>query len=103
MGCHCEDKYPISETSSSRECWVQLSLRQLSSVSYMPQFRDSTGKKRPVERRKLEKHYLVFIKTSQKYYRDYVQRLASHFGGMPELEKVARRFNFDSKRQVFPC
>lgn len=61
------------------------------------QFRDENGKKRPVEKRKLEKHYLDFIKSSQRFYRGYIQHLSSHFGGIPELEKVARKFNFESK------
>jgi hypothetical protein len=50
-----------------------------------------------VERRKLEKHYLEFIKSSQRFYRGYIQQLASHFGGISELEKVARKFNFDGE------
>ncbi|CRG87105.1 Protein SMG7 [Talaromyces islandicus] len=63
----------------------------------LARFRESTGnKKKPVERRKLEKHYLEFIKSSQKFYRGYIQHLSSHFGGVPELEQVARKFNFDN-------
>lgn len=50
-----------------------------------------------MERRKLEKHYLEFIKSSQRFYRGFIQHLSSHFGGIPQLEKVARKFNFDSK------
>ncbi|KAK2766014.1 hypothetical protein FQN54_007529 [Arachnomyces sp. PD_36] len=61
----------------------------------LARFRDNSGKKRPVEKRKLEKHYLDFIKTSQRFYRGYIQELASHFGGMQELEKVARRFKYN--------
>lgn len=61
------------------------------------QFREENGKKKPVEKRKLEKHYLDFIKSSQRFYRGYIQRLASHFGGLPELEKVAQKFNFERK------
>ncbi|RDW78773.1 uncharacterized protein DSM5745_05625 [Aspergillus mulundensis] len=45
---------------------------------------------------KLEKHYLEFIKSSQRFYRGYIQQLASHFGGISELEKVARKFSFDN-------
>ncbi|KAL5362770.1 hypothetical protein BJX96DRAFT_186387 [Aspergillus floccosus] len=62
----------------------------------LARFREENGKKkRPVEKRKLEKHYLEFIKSSQRFYRGYIQQLSSHFGGIPELEKVARKFNFD--------
>ncbi|THC94333.1 hypothetical protein EYZ11_006172 [Aspergillus tanneri] len=67
----------------------------------LSRFRDETvRKKKPVERRKLEKHYLEFIKSSQRFYRGYVQQLSSHFGGIPELEKVARRFNFDTSGDI---
>jgi hypothetical protein len=62
----------------------------------LSRFREENAKKKPVERRKLEKHYLDFIKSSQRFYRGYIQQLSSHFGGIPELEKVARKFNFDN-------
>ncbi|PLB51862.1 hypothetical protein P170DRAFT_91924 [Aspergillus steynii IBT 23096] len=67
----------------------------------LSRFRDETvKKKKPVERRKLEKHYLEFIKSSQRFYRGYIQQLSSHFGSIPELEKVARKFNFDTDLPV---
>ncbi|GIK00485.1 hypothetical protein Aspvir_004510 [Aspergillus viridinutans] len=63
----------------------------------LSRFREENAKKKkPVERRKLEKHYLDFIKSSQRFYRAYIQQLSSHFGCIPELEKVARKFNFDN-------
>ncbi|RAK73438.1 uncharacterized protein BO72DRAFT_244552 [Aspergillus fijiensis CBS 313.89] len=63
----------------------------------LSRFREENGKKKkPVEKRKLEKHYLEFIKSSQRFYRGYIQQLSSHVGGIPELEKVARKFNFDN-------
>ena len=49
-----------------------------------------------MEKRKLEKHYLDFIKSSQRFYRGYIQHLSSHFGSIVELGKVARKFNFES-------
>ncbi|KAJ5908529.1 hypothetical protein N7495_001211 [Penicillium taxi] len=58
--------------------------------------REENSKKKPVEKRKLEKHYLDFIKSSQRFYRGYIQHLSSHFGGIVELDKVARKFNFES-------
>ena len=39
------------------------------------------------------KRYLDFIKSSQRFYRNYVQKLATRFGGIPELEAVAFKFN----------
>ncbi|KAL3465803.1 hypothetical protein BJX64DRAFT_43533 [Aspergillus heterothallicus] len=63
----------------------------------LSRFREDHGKKKkPVERRKIEKHYLEFIKSSQRFYRGYIQQLASHFGGVLELEKVARKFSFEN-------
>ncbi|KAL5342956.1 hypothetical protein BJX70DRAFT_409232 [Aspergillus crustosus] len=69
----------------------------------LSRFREDNGKKKkPVERRKLEKHYLEFIKSSQRFYRGYIQQLASHFGGIPQLEKVAHKFNFDNLSAATP-
>ncbi|KAH8702501.1 hypothetical protein BGW36DRAFT_290343 [Talaromyces proteolyticus] len=62
----------------------------------LARFREEAGKKRPVEKRKLEKHYLSFIKLSQKFYRGYIQHLSSHFGGIPELEQVAKKFKLEN-------
>ena len=42
------------------------------------------------------KHYLDFIKASQRYYRGYIQRLVSQFGGVPEIEAIAHKFAVDS-------
>jgi hypothetical protein len=56
-----------------------------------------------VERRKLERHYLDFIKSSQRFYRGYIQHLSSRFGGIVELERVARKFNFESKADIMLC
>ncbi|KAI9836318.1 MAG: hypothetical protein M1838_005083, partial [Thelocarpon superellum] len=55
-------------------------------------FREEHGNKKPVELRKMIKHYLDFIKASQRFYRAYVQRLSTQFGGVPELELVAQKF-----------
>ncbi|KAJ5619007.1 hypothetical protein N7510_002991 [Penicillium lagena] len=63
----------------------------------LARYREETTKKKPVEKRKLEKHYLDFIKSSQRFYRGYIQHLSSHFGGILELEKVARKFSFESE------
>ncbi|KAJ5742965.1 hypothetical protein N7533_010067 [Penicillium manginii] len=62
----------------------------------LSRYREENVRKKPVERRKLEKHYLDFIKSSQRFYRGYIQHLSSHFGGIVELEKVARKFNFEN-------
>ncbi|KAL9611442.1 MAG: hypothetical protein Q9167_003916 [Letrouitia subvulpina] len=59
-------------------------------------FRDLKGKKKPVEQRKTAKLYLDFIKTSQRFYRGYIQSLASQFDGVPEIESIANRFHLEA-------
>lgn len=49
-----------------------------------------------VEKRKAVAHYLRFIKSGQRFYRGYIQRLASTYGGIRELEAVAQKFSPDS-------
>src|SRR5438045_7517445 len=51
----------------------------------LAKFRKGEDKKKQVERRKLEKHYLDFVKASMRFYRGYIQRLASHFGDVPDI------------------
>ena len=64
------------------------------------QLRDD--KKRPVERRKLSKHYLNFISASQRFYCGYIQQLLSQYNGIPELEEVAKRFDIEGKPESIP-
>ena len=61
------------------------------------QFSESGGKRKPVEQRKAMKQYLEFIKSSQRFYRAYIQKLASRFGGITELEAVAGKFHPDGR------
>lgn len=65
--------------------------------SQLARFRGQDGRRKHVERRKLEKHYLDFIKSSMRFYRGFIQSLASHFTDVPEVLKVALLFNLDSK------
>jgi Est1 DNA/RNA binding domain/Telomerase activating protein Est1 len=62
----------------------------------LAKFRDAEGQRKPVERRKLEKHYLDFIKSSTRFYRGYIQRLASHFKSPREVLDVALKLHLDS-------
>ena len=62
----------------------------------LAKFREGEGKRRPVEKRKLEKHYLDFIKSSTRFYRGYIQRLASHFADVPETLQIAQKFSLSS-------
>jgi tetratricopeptide (TPR) repeat protein len=61
----------------------------------LDRYRKGDQKKLVVERRKVEKHYADFLKTSQVFYRGYVQRLASHYGGMPRLVRIAACLSLD--------
>ncbi|KAL1302699.1 hypothetical protein AAFC00_003060 [Neodothiora populina] len=46
---------------------------------------------KPVETRKLTKFYLEFLKDSLRYYRGYIQKLNARFGGIAELQRIARQ------------
>ncbi|KAL8830698.1 MAG: hypothetical protein Q9170_005626, partial [Blastenia crenularia] len=72
---------------------VQINGRFRNRLGY---FRSLKGKKKPVEERKTAKLYLNFIKSSQRHYRGYIQELASHFGGISEIETIAGRFRSDA-------
>lgn len=65
--------------------------------SRLANFRDGERKRRPVERRKVEKRYLDFIKSSMKFYRGYIQRLASHFRTAKEVLDLAQKLHLDSE------
>ncbi|KAK4944449.1 hypothetical protein LTR10_016123 [Elasticomyces elasticus] len=69
---------------------------------FLAPFREGDGKKKHVERRKAEKLYLEFIKSSMRFYRGYIQRLASHFSDIPEVFEIARKFNLDTKSADTP-
>lgn len=43
------------------------------------------------------KLYLEFLKNSQRFYREYIQRLNARFGGLPELERIAQLVKADGK------
>ncbi|KAL3426943.1 telomerase activating protein Est1 [Phlyctema vagabunda] len=59
-------------------------------------FRNGEQKKHVVERRKMEKRYVDFIKTSQYFYKGYIQRLASHFTGLERLRRIADSLSLSS-------
>ncbi|KAL8764194.1 MAG: hypothetical protein Q9184_000163 [Pyrenodesmia sp. 2 TL-2023] len=82
-------------------CLLILRPRCLCSYSSRVQFQGLKGKeKKPVEKRKAAKAYLDFVKASQRFYRGYIQKLASQFGRIPELEAVAHRFSLDAAAAV---
>lgn len=48
-----------------------------------------------VEKRKLDKRYADFLKTSQYFYKGYIQRLASHFEALEGLRRIAHCLSLD--------
>ncbi|TGO91406.1 hypothetical protein BPOR_0029g00290 [Botrytis porri] len=56
-------------------------------------YRSADQRRRAVERRKLEKHYVDFLKESQYFYKGYIQRVASHYGPLPALQRIANRLS----------
>lgn len=55
------------------------------------------AKQRPVEKRKLEKRYLDFVKSSTRFYRQYIYKLSSAFGVIPELLKISKSLHFEGQ------
>lgn len=84
-----------SKKTESR-LWNAHSRVNLKFRPFLARFREGDGKKKHVERRKAEKLYLEFIKSSMRFYRGYIQRLASHFSDVPEILGIARKFSLDS-------
>ncbi|KAF8477528.1 hypothetical protein BDZ91DRAFT_27610 [Kalaharituber pfeilii] len=58
--------------------------------------RESAGKKKPVELRKMIINFVNFIKATTKLYCGFIQRLASHFA-VYELQRVVEQFRLTSK------
>jgi hypothetical protein len=54
------------------------------------------AKDQVVEMRKLARHYMSFIKESQKFYRRYIMSLDAQIDGIPELRKAAQKWKDDS-------
>lgn len=63
---------------------------------HLRQFREAGGKNKAVEQRKLEKHFLEFIKSSQRFYRSFIQSLCSHFEGVEALKAVANKLTLST-------
>lgn len=60
-----------------------------------------------IERRAITKRYADFVKTSQYFYKGYIQRLASHYDGLEPLYRIAHRLSLgtltaDQKVKVTP-
>lgn len=70
-------------------------------LTFATQFKKATESK-PVEQRKLGAEYLKFIKSSQKFYRGFVGRLAKVYGDIPALQRVAKKLG-PSGRTIDHC
>lgn len=57
----------------------------------------SRGQKRIVEQRKVGRRFLEFIKSSQRFYRNFVQGLHSFLGGVKELDAIADRLTLSTQ------
>ena len=60
------------------------------------QFREASGQRKVVEQRVMERRFLEFIKSSQRFYRGYIQSLGSRFEGVKELKAVANRLTLST-------
>ncbi|KAL8683723.1 MAG: hypothetical protein Q9186_000357 [Xanthomendoza sp. 1 TL-2023] len=58
------------------------------------------GKKKSVEQRKAAKLYLTFLKSAQRFYRGYIQKLASLPGAIREITAIARSLSLDTTSSI---
>ena len=65
-------------------------------------FKSGEGRRRLVEQRKAAKQYVKFIKSSQRYYREYIEKLATAFG-LPELDALAGIVNMGEAKALLPA
>ena len=63
-------------------------------------FKSREGKRRMVEQRKTIKQYIKFIKSSQRYYREYVAKLSTAYG-VPGLDALAGAVNTAGAKEFF--
>ncbi|RMZ83610.1 hypothetical protein DV738_g904, partial [Chaetothyriales sp. CBS 135597] len=82
----------ISENTDAR-LWAAHQRVNSKFRSYLATLREqSTKKKKYVERRKAETIYETFLKSSIRFYRAFIQRLAAHFKDVPDIFNIARGF-----------
>lgn len=85
-----------TETQVEARLWTAHSKVNSKLREHLAEFRKDEGLKKKVERRRAEKNYLTFIKSSQTFYRGFIQRLASAFTDVPEIVSVARGMDLES-------
>lgn len=61
------------------------------------QFKTGPDKKKVVEQRKYMKLYVEFIKSGQRYYRQYIADMVKSFPGIPELGIVAVKLHLKGR------
>ncbi|KAI5285889.1 hypothetical protein KEM54_000222, partial [Ascosphaera aggregata] len=62
--------------------------------AHLKMHENRTRKRTPVELRKLESHYIQFIKASQRFYRDLIAQIRSLFETVHEVELIAATHEF---------
>ncbi|RMZ89909.1 hypothetical protein DV736_g2860, partial [Chaetothyriales sp. CBS 134916] len=60
--------------------------------SHLATLREQSAKKKYVERRKAEAIYEAFLKSSIRFYRAFIQRLAARFKDVPDIFNIAKGF-----------
>ena len=95
------------ENDVEKNLWTSHGLINSRYRKLVEAYKKGDQRKLVVEKRKLEKRYADFIKTSQFFYKGYIQRLASHFDGMTGLRRIAHRLNLsiltaDNRIQASP-
>lgn len=63
----------------------------------------NAGRKNAVEIRKETKVYLEFLKSSQKFYRNFISELDLYHGGIVELRNVAHQLEPQRIFSALPC
>ncbi|KAI4259723.1 MAG: hypothetical protein L6R42_004441 [Xanthoria sp. 1 TBL-2021] len=89
---NCEEALRTNIEDKLWDAHVRINGRFRKQLGY---FRDLKGRRKPVEQRKAAKLYLRFLKTSQRFYRGYIQRLATYSRGIREITAIAQRFCLD--------
>ncbi|KAI5303924.1 hypothetical protein KEM56_007049 [Ascosphaera pollenicola] len=78
------------------EAHLKVNMRFRKALSLMHETR--SRKRTPVEPRKLEAHYIHFIKASQRFYRELIAHIRSLFEPVHEVELIAAAHEFQYER-----
>ncbi|KAL9000012.1 MAG: hypothetical protein Q9169_001257 [Polycauliona sp. 2 TL-2023] len=93
----CEDALRTPIEDRLWEAHIRINGRFRKQLGY---FRHLKGKKKPVEQRKAATRYLRFLKASQRFYRGYIQKLATHTCGIAAINLIAQNFGLSGAIQA---